>query len=231
MAMQTLEKKGLVLSPYSDFFEFIPLEQSLRSREDNRYNPDTVLLDKVVPGEDYEVVITNFYGMAFIRYRVGHFVKFMPNGRPGQGNLLPQFVFTGRADDRIDLAGFTRLDEKTVWEALSLTGLEYESWTIRKEFEADMPILHMYMELKRNHPENKEIEEGLHLKLRQVDPFYGDAETMLGLRPLRITSLPRGTFDRFYANRHMAGLELGKLQPPKMNATDEDIDDLLRAAG
>ncbi|MBF8267685.1 MAG: auxin-responsive promoter [Dehalococcoidia bacterium] len=230
MGMQTQEKEGLVFNPYADFFEFIPMDESLRSREDDRYRPRTVLLDEVEPGKSYEVVITNFYGMAFIRYRVGHFVQFLPTKGDGTSSRLPQAAFLGRADDRIDLAGFTRLDEKTVWEALNLTDLKYEDWTVRKEFEADTPILHMYTELRGDH-QQRELEELLHEKLKKVDPFYSDLEALLGIRPLRVTRLPSGTFDRFYDERRKGGYELGRLKPPRINASDDDIADLMKVAG
>jgi len=228
MAMQSYQKQGLVFSPYADFFEFIPMEESQRSREDTRYVPKTVLLDEVQPGQTYELVITSFYGMAFIRYRVGHFIESLPGN--GAGSSLPQFAFVGRADDRIDLAGFTRIDEKTIWEALSLSGLKYEDWAVRKEFEGEVPIMHLYIEFKDGHI-TEGVDEALHMALKDVDPFYRDLETMLGIRPLRVTTLPPGAFDRFYDFRKDAGLELGKLRPPHMNATQEDIVDLLRIGG
>lgn len=230
MGMQSWDQEGLVFSPYSDLVEFIPMDQSLKSREDERFVPETVLLDEVEAGESYEVVITNFYGMAFIRYRVGHFVKFLPSDNHREEGGLPQFEFLGRADDRIDLGGFTRLDEKTVWEALALTSLQYEDWSVRKEFQDGLPTLRMYIELKEPFP-NGQLREVIHEKLKEVDPFYGDLESMLGIQALQTTSLPKGTYDRFYDQRLSTGAELGRLRPPRMNATDEDIRDLLKAAG
>ncbi|MDA1128713.1 MAG: GH3 auxin-responsive promoter family protein [Chloroflexi bacterium] len=152
----------------------------------------------------------------------------------GEGGL-PRFEFLGRADDRIDLGGFTRLDEKTVWEALVLSELQYEEWSVRKEFAGGLPRLHMYIELKESVADesvaDEEVRDRIHQKLKEVDPFYGDLESMLGIAALEATSLPKGTFDRFYDLRLRTGAELGRLKPPRMNATDEDIEDLLRVAG
>ena len=230
MGMQTWKKNGLVFNPYSDFLEFIPMDESLRSREDDRYKPRTVLLNEVEAGKSYEVVITNFYGMAFIRYRVGHFVQFLPNNGSGPGAQLKQFTFLGRADDRIDLAGFTRLDEKTIWEALNASGLRFEEWTVRKEFETGVPVLHIYLELREQRPPEA-VQALVDQKLKEVDPFYADLQGMLGIHPLRVTLLSPGAFDRFYDARRQAGEELGRLRPPHMNSTDEDIADLLKAGG
>lgn len=230
MGMQTWLRQGMVFNPYADFYEFIPMDESLRSREDERYEPHTVLLDEVEPDKTYEVVLTNFYGMPFLRYRVGHFVTFLGPKLHHDASLQPQFTFIGRADDRIDLAGFTRLDAKTVWEALARSGLSYESWTLRKEFAGDKPILSMYIELKEAHP-LAEVEQTLHASLKGADPFYRDLEEILEIHPLRVTCLPRGTFDRLYDKRQHLGYDLGHLTLPQMNATDDDIRELLASAG
>lgn len=228
MGIEPWQRDGMVFSPYSDFYEFIPLEESLKSREDDRYRPRTRLLDQVKPGQTYEVVITNFYGMAFVRYRVGHFVEFLSSSNRPETSL-PRFSFIGRADDRIDLAGFTRVDEKTVWQALEMTGLPVEDWTIRKEYAGEAPVLHLLLELKALQSPN-DLTEIVHAKLKEVDPFYTDLETMLGIRPLKVTCLPPGTFDRFYESRLKAGELLGRRKPARMNSSDDDVVDLLKAA-
>lgn len=227
MGMQTWAKDGLVFNPYSDFLEFIPMEESIRSRQDEHYKPNTVLLSQVKPGATYEVVITNFYGMAFVRYRVGHFVQFLPVLEATPGAQLGHFTFLGRADDRIDLAGFTRIDEKTMWDALGASDLKVEEWTVRKEFDTNVPLLHLYLEL-REQREPDEVQATLDQKLKEIDPFYDDLETMLNIYPLRVTLLTPGTFDRFYDKRQKEGNPIGRLRPPHMNATDEDIALLLQ---
>ncbi|MDP3064484.1 MAG: GH3 auxin-responsive promoter family protein, partial [Chloroflexota bacterium] len=143
---------------------------------------------------------------------------------------LKQFTFLGRADDRIDMAGFTRLDEKTIWEALNASGLKFEEWTVRKEFETDVPVLHLFIEMREQRPP-EEVRTLVDQKLKEVDPFYADLQGMLGIHPLRVTLLSPGAFDRFYDARRQAGEELGRLRPPHMNSTDADIADLLKAGG
>ena len=217
------------MAPYSQFVEFIPMEESLRSREDERFKPKAVLIDEVEPGKSYEVVITNFYGMALLRHRVGHYIHFLPASEQSSTFKLPQFSFEGRADDRIDLAGFTRLDAKTIWEALRVTELEYQDWTIRKEFEGVSPILHLYLELKQSADEVAVVQK-MHEAIRAIDPFYGDLESMLGILPLKVTLLSAGTFNRFYDSRRDEGYLLEMRTPPKMNTSDQDVADLLRAS-
>jgi hypothetical protein len=227
MALQGWNRRGLTLVPYSDFFEFIPEEECLKSREDRDYRPRTLLLNQLKENRIYELVITSFYGMPFLRYRVGHWVKVLSLEDEEAGIRLPQIVFEGRCDDRIDIAGFTRIDEKTIWEALTKAKLRSQDWTIRKEYVGETPILHLYLEVPGGIGE-EEASQRLHESLKQVDPFYQDLENMLGLRPLMVTRLSEGTFERYYNEKKREGLELGQLRPPHMNATDAAVQDLLR---
>lgn len=229
MASETWERGGMIFNPYSQFLEFIPIEESLRSREEERFTPKAILIDEVEPGKSYEVVITNFYGMALLRHRVGHYVHFLPESEQSTTFKLPQFAFDGRADDRIDLAGFTRLDAKTIWEALGVTELKYQDWTVRKEFEGDSPILHLYLELKEE-AIDADVVAKMHQAIRAIDPFYGDLESMLGILPLKVTLLSAGSFDRFYDSRRDEGYLLEMRTPPKMNTSDQDVVDLLKAS-
>ena len=45
----------------------------------------------------------------------------------------------------------------------------------------------------------------------------------LALRPLRLTYLPEGSFDRYTEAKRIAGADLGHLKPLHMNATDAAI--------
>jgi len=58
-------------------------------------------------------------------------------------------TFLTRVDDQIDIAGFTRLSEKSCLAGDENAGLSYEGWTARKESDG-VPALHLYIELKDN---------------------------------------------------------------------------------
>ena len=70
-ALQPWANRGLVFLPHLDFLEFIPMDEFARNEADPTYQPRTVLMDEVEVDGIYEVVITNFYGGAYTRYRVG----------------------------------------------------------------------------------------------------------------------------------------------------------------
>jgi len=230
IAMQTWDYQGMTFIPHLNFFEFIPEEESIKSREDPTYQPSTLLLDEVKPG-DYELVITSFHGGPFIRYRLGHLIKII-SLRNEQLNIdIPQMVFLSRIDDQIDIAGFTRLSEKAIWQALENTGIAYEDWTARKEVK-DKPVLHLYLELRENgFVTEEQAAESVHQELKRLDAPYADLESFTGLRPLEITLLPENAFHLYKLRQQTAGAELAHLKPPHINPSDDTINFLVNTAG
>ena len=212
--------------PYGVFLEFMPEEEWQHNKVDPDYRPNTVLLDEVEAGKCYELVFTSFYGMPFLRYRVGDLIRIVSLRDETAGITLPQMLFEARADDIIDLAGFTRLDEKTVWRAVANTGLEYEDWTIRKEFNGGNPYLHLYLELK-NSDDSEQARHLIGKSLAALDSGYADVSKMLEIDPLKVTLLSQGSFQRYYEEKKSAGYDLAHLKPPHMNASDDVIESLL----
>ena len=226
VALQSWTKKDMTFIPYSNFFEFIPESEWLESKRDSSYQPSTVLLSEVKPGERYELVITSFYGGPFIRYRLGHLIKITALQDAEAQVRLPQMVFEGRADDLIDIAGFTRLSEKTVSQAIANIGLNYAEWSIRKEVKQDKPTLHLYIELNNGH-KPEEVASSLHRELLSLDSFYRDLDSMMDIHPIEVTLLRPGTFKDYYEAKREAGFELPQRKPPRMNAPDDIINELI----
>ncbi|MDP6667848.1 MAG: GH3 auxin-responsive promoter family protein, partial [Dehalococcoidia bacterium] len=182
MGMQFRDRGGMGLNPHTCFYEFIPESELESERADPNYPPRTCLLDEVEPGKSYEVVITSFFGMPFVRYRLGHIVRFTGD-HVGYGN---EFLFAGRSDEQIDIGGFTRVDESTVWNAITRAELPVRDWTARREIEGIVPELHMYLELTSPYEPGRLVPV-LHQSLKDCDPLYSDLETMLAICPLKIT--------------------------------------------
>ncbi|UCB42801.1 MAG: GH3 auxin-responsive promoter family protein, partial [Dehalococcoidales bacterium] len=226
MALQSWSKSDLTLLPTSNFYEFIPEEEWLAYRDDIFAQPSTVLLPEVEPGKRYELVITSFHGMPFIRYRLGHLIKVTaPEDTEAQVNL-PQTTFESRADDLLDIAGFTRISEKTVIQTIANTDCKYEDWTVRKEVDGDKVTLHLYIEMDGNRSAT-EIAALLQDELTKTDPGYRDLERMIDSQPLKVTILNPGTFADYYTQKKEIGAELLQRKPPRMNAPDEIVRELL----
>ncbi len=222
IATQGWNRKHMTLAPSCCFFEFVPEAEWLKSRDNKNYQPSTVLLDEVKPGQLYEIIITSFSGMPFLRYRIGDLIRVVALQDDEADVRLPQITFISRADDLIDIGGFTRLDERTVWQAIASTGVKYEDWMARKEYEVDRPILRLYLEL-REPREAEELERLIHTELVNINTDYRNLENMLGIRPLRISLLPAGSFQHYYDKQKRSGADLAHLKPPHMNASDSAV--------
>jgi hypothetical protein len=228
LAMQAWNRKGMTFVPDIGFFEFIPEQDSLRSRDDPSYHPPTVLMDELSSGERYEVVFTNFHGRIFTRYRPGDMVKIIALKDDETGVRLPQMVFEARADRVIDIAGFSRLNERVVWHALESMDIVYEDWMARKEIEDGQPVIRLY--LATDYPHREQLETRLHEKLKELNEDYTDLEEMLNMKPLRLQLLPLGTFARYSQMRIAEGEDLAHMRLPHMQPSDEIVDAVLRLA-
>jgi hypothetical protein len=220
----------MTFTPNLNFFEFIPEREWFKGQLDHSYQPKTVLLDEVKPNENYEIVLTNFHGGAFVRYRIGDMIRITSLRNEKLSVDIPQMVFYSRADGRIDISGFGRLTEKVIWEAIESSGIPYKDWTARKEAIGDRTILHLYLELEDDYVGSEEaVAATVYSELRKLDSVYhyniygaySDPETMLGLKPVRVTFLPHGAFARYISQRQAEGADLGTIKPPHINPSDK----------
>ena len=68
---ETWTRNGMYFFPDTCFYEFITEADMLKNYEDPDFIPKTYLMDEVIPGEKYELVLTVLKGGAFARYRCG----------------------------------------------------------------------------------------------------------------------------------------------------------------
>ena len=222
---ETWNREGVYFFPDACFYEFIPEEELNRNMANPDYQPRTVLWDEVVPGGVYEIVLTVLKGGAFARYRVGDVFRCAGIGSQAEGNSIPRFQFVDRVPQMIDIAGFTRITEKSIQQAIQLSRLPIAAWTAKKEFtENHRPYLHIYVELERSNLINSAIsirilQDQLGIYFRYLDQDYEDLKKILGIDPLKITLLKCGTFELY---EHKFGQKIRT-----MNPEGGEINDLL----
>jgi hypothetical protein len=228
LATQTWDYDAMTFLPHLNFLEFMPEREWNSWFMDSTYRPELLRLDEVQPGETYAIVVTNFLGGALVRYFLGDAIKIKSLRNEKCDIDIPQMLFDSRIDGIIDIAGFTRLTEKVVWQAIENSALAYQDWAIRKEAAAEESVLHLYIEPKQGTKLTEEqVTVGIHEQLKILDSDYASLETMLKLKPLRVTILPHGTFQAYISKQRAAGADLAHLKPPHINPTDAQIDALL----
>ena len=213
---ETWSREGVYFFPDACFYEFIPEDEMNKNIDNPDYQPRTILWDEVVPGGIYEIVLTVFKGGAFARYRVGDVFRCTGIGSKLENNNIPRFQYIDRVPQIIDIAGFTRITEKSINQAIDLSRLPIETWTAKKEFsENNRPYLHLYVELKRDHLINSAVsihilQDQLGIYFRYLDQDYEDLKKILGIDPLKITMMKCGTFAAY--NRKF-GKSIRKINP------------------
>ena len=225
-ATQTWDYEGMTFFPTLNFFEFIPEDEYAKWKLDNSYQPKTILLDEVKAGNIYELVITNFHGNALARYRIGDMIR-ITSLRNDKLNIdIPQMVFERRADDLIDL-GLMRLTEKVIWQAVESTGVPYQDWTARKEIIGDKSTLHLYIELKdKYNADEKDLAAAVYEQLKGMNDGFihqdlASVEKLIELEPIKVTTLPAGSFTNYIAQRRAEGADLAHIKPCHINPSDK----------
>jgi hypothetical protein len=217
IAMQGWNKRAMTFIPDSVFFEFLPLDQE---------NATPVLLDGLEEGKLYELIVTQFYGLPLLRYRINDIIRVISLTDEETGVKLPQIAVQRKVGQTIDLAGLASLDERIVWQAIAHSGLQYNDWAACKEYDHNETYLRLYLELKEDRPADQ-IEILIHQELQKVDPDYVDIESYLKQQPVKVTLLSPGTFGRYMEEMHRRGADLAHLKPAHINPAQEMIELLL----
>lgn len=124
MGLPGWNRKDVTLIPYSNFYEFIPEDEYLKSWQNAEYHPQTVMFHELTEGCRYELVITNLHGMPFLRYRVGHLINVISQEDPEIGVRLPQIAFESRCDQRLDRGALPPAQEADMGKAPALAQTE-----------------------------------------------------------------------------------------------------------
>jgi hypothetical protein len=99
---------------------------------------------------------------------------------------------------------------------------------MRKDTYKRLPVLHLYLELEPEGEPRDGLVAHVHEALMDCDPFYRDLDQMLEMRPLKITLLAEGSFQRLYQARGGPDYTSAGAKH-RMNPSEEFILDLLRA--
>jgi hypothetical protein len=209
--------------PNLNFFELIPEEELVKWQMDRSYKMKTLLLDEVKAGECYEIVITNLHGGSLVRYRIGDMVRITSLSNEKLGINIPQMTFERRADDVIDFA-FVRLTEKAIWQAIEKSSVPYNDWiAFRNIGDAALNILiEPKDDVKVGEPD---LSQMIYHELTKLDDNAetlnpGDSANMVDFK-VRVSYLPKGTFDNFTTQRQTQGADLAHLKPPHINPSEK----------
>lgn len=203
IATETWSKDGLSFFPDTCFYEFIPESEMLRNLADPTYQPRTCLMNELTANQNYELVITVLKGGAFVRYRPGDVYRCVRLKHPGDGLDCPQFQYMDRIPTVIDIAGFTRITENSINNVIKLSGLDISNWFALKKYDdSKRSYMQMYVEMGDSASRSAAacsniLAEHLSIYFKLYDEDYGDLKHMLGIEPLSVQVIPKGTMDAY----------------------------------
>ena len=192
----------------------------LRNLEDPTYQPRTYLMNELSANENYELVITVLKGGSFVRYRPGDVYRCVRLKNPEDGLDFPQFQYMDRIPTVIDIAGFTRITENSINHVIELSGIKLDNWFALKKYDDNKrSYMQMYVELSEESQQSAlasgaVLREHLSIYFKYYDSDYEDLKGMLGIEPLSVTVLPRGTLARF---EQTFGRSIRKINPSRQD--------------
>ena len=225
IAVQAWNYQALTLLPGAAFYEFIPYSAWQEERLTGVMPSTTLLLDQLEVGERYELVVSNFDGGPFARYRLRDLIEVVALRDDELGIDLPQIRLVGRSGDFIDLSGFAGLlDEPQLSAALAQSTKGVVDWAVRKEIDGHLARLHFYIEPASNNDQSTdEIGARIHAALAGLNPDYATIEPLLGYVPLDVTFVSEGSFQRFVQHQLREGADLAHMKPARIQPTDEAL--------
>jgi hypothetical protein len=221
------KRSGLSLIPDAAFWEFMPVADYRRWRDDPSFRPSLCLLSEVQPGE-YVLVGTSLGGGPFVRYVIGDLIRVVALRDEVLGIDLPQIRVECRADSVINIGSMVALTERAIWEAIGLLDLGLINWTARKETNSARREVALHVHIEGPGIEAERLRVDLHQALIDTCEEYASYHAIMDVNPIRVTVLAPGTFDAYFAARQAAGAELGHLKPPRMQPPAEAIDMLMK---
>jgi hypothetical protein len=195
LGMQTWERDAISLIPYFNYFEFIPQGELEEEANSEGHQPDTRFLDELDGGEVYELVVTNLLGGAFVRYRTGELLRSL--GESSVSTRLPQFRYVGQRSELLEIAGFARLSEKVIDQAVAAAGVRCEGWIASKEAHGGSPVVHLMIEPLQDVALPLDAVAAIDTALGRLDDDWRDMRAILKLQAIRISRLAPGTLHRY----------------------------------
>ena len=198
-----ISRNGLFFFPTTCFYEFAKLEDVINNKVNNIEISKTYLMNEVEVKESYELVISILHGGAFVRYRTGDIYKCIGLSDVKNNINIPRFEYVDRVPWIIDVAGFSRFNEKEIEEVIETTGTKVNDWYATKSLNNDhKPILHLYLEIENEYNEENIINK-LDEVFTKIDEDYEGLKKILGTNPLKVTFLKKDTIKEYKSNNKL----------------------------
>jgi hypothetical protein len=213
------EEGLLLLADSGIFFEFVPAEDYFTE------NPRRLSVDEVELGKNYAVIINNNAGLW--GYSIGDTVKFVSRNPH-------RLVVTGRIKHFISAFGEHVIGEEVEkalqWAMQQQPGTEVVEFTVAPMVSPaeGLPYHEWLIEFAQPPADVPRFAAALDRRLAELNVYYDDLISGAILRPLVLTSLPRGAFQQYMKSQGKLG---GQNKVPRLSNDRMLAEGLLRHSG
>lgn len=209
------QEEGLLMLLKSGiFFEFVPIDEYFNE------NPTRLRIDEVKTGVNYAVILNNNAGLW--GYSIGDTVKFVSTNPY-------RVLVTGRVKHFISAFGEHVIGEE-VEKAMKMTmakfpEVELVEFTVAPQVtpKEGLPLHEWYVEFAKPPQDLAAFEKEINLHLLNLNSYYDDLISGKILRPLKIISLPKGSFINYMRSQGKLG---GQNKVPRLANDRKIADDL-----
>ena len=200
--------ESYVLVPEGGFYEFIPMKEGKEETE------ETLTIDELEAGEDYEIVVTNISG--FYRYRIKDVIRVT-----GFYNESPLIQFVYRKSQLLSIEGEKTNEEAVRWtteQFIKETGIQINDYSVYAN--TDSQPGHYTFLLEPDHIIPKEdiphLRDVLDAKMGQANPSYGDKVRTGVLAPMELVLIQQQTYQLYRDLMIMKGTSANQLKPVRI---------------
>jgi GH3 auxin-responsive promoter. len=201
-----MEAQEFVLIPDSAFYEFIPVDQE--------EGEQTLTMEQLETGKDYEIVLTNTSG--FYRYRIKDVVRVV-----GWYKKCPKIKFVYRLNQMVSIAGEKTTEECVSWavkEFAKATDCELVDYSVYADVAVSPGRYVIFIELE------KPLAKGQYEQYRQImEAKLGTANPSIGskvksgiLSPSEISFVQEETYALYRDLMIMRGISGNQLKPVRV---------------
>jgi auxin responsive GH3 family protein len=227
-----MNEKTYVLHPKAMFYEFLPVDNSLSSYDDNEsIDPEkTLFIEQLETGKEYEIIITNLTGL--YRYRFGDVIRCV-----GYHGEAPIVEFAYRKGQFLNASG-ERTSEETFYKALSNTaaddwGLTLKEYTTVEYFlKGDRkPRYIVFVELADKETGNRVVERPLtseekmklDTRLGEENKSYQSLRSIGRLQRIEVVTVRKGTFENLRKEMVSSGAGTTQIKQPRVTRNEKLI--------
>ena len=197
--------ESYVLVPDGGFYEFIPMKEGQDETE------ETLTIDEVEAGEDYEIIVTNLSG--FYRYRIKDVIRVT-----GFYNEAPLIQFVYRKSQLLSIQGEKTNEEAVRWtieQFIKETGIQINDYSVYADTNSEPG--HYTFLLEPDHIIPKEdipaLRDLLDAKMGQANPSYGSKVRTGVLAPMELVLVQQQTYQLYRDLMIMKGTSANQLKP------------------